>query len=75
MQAYITAIHTWGAQNWWHAMIVNGTVALLGVVLAVWGIKYLPAPVVQDITTALDGVHVVVVGVSDSVVVSGTVVQ
>lgn len=75
MQAYITAIHTWGAQNWWHAMIVNGVGALLGVVLAVWGIKYLPAPVVDDITAALSNTHVVSVGVSDTVIVSGTVVQ
>lgn len=75
MQAYITAIHTWGAQNWWHALIVNVVGVLLGTLLAIFGARYLPVSVVNSITADIDGTHVVTVGVSDSVVVSGTVVQ
>lgn len=58
MQAYITSIHTWGAQNWWHAAIVNGAGVLLGIVLMVFGAKYLPASVQDEIQQGITQSHV-----------------
>lgn len=58
MQAYLTKIHAWGAQNWWHALIVNGAGAVLGVLLLVFGAKYLPAAVVADLTADINSTHV-----------------
>lgn len=69
MQDYIAKLHTWGAQNWWHALIVNGAGVVLGLLLIVFGAKYLPASVQTEIEQGIAQSHV------DALTVSGTTVQ
>lgn len=69
-------IKAWGAESWWHLAIVNVAGAIVGVLLlSPLAVKYLPPQAINAVTTEVASTHVVAVGISDSVVVSGTVVQ
>lgn len=58
MDSLLVKIHTWGAQSWWQALIVNAAGAALGILLLVFGAKYLPASVNADLTADIAATHV-----------------
>lgn len=58
INTYITKINTWGAQSWWQGLLVHLGGAVLGMLLTVYGVKYLPSSVVTDLTTAIAGVQI-----------------
>lgn len=59
LKSYLAKIHDWGAQAWWQGLIVHVGGAIIGMLLTVYGVKYLPANVVTGITQALSGAQII----------------
>lgn len=59
LNTYTAKIHTWGASVWWKGLIVNLGGAVLGMVLTVYGVKYLPSNVVTELTQAISGAQII----------------
>jgi len=53
-----TQIHTWALKSIWNGLAVHVVVAILGVILTAYGVKYLPPQVVSDLSHAIAGIDV-----------------
>lgn len=58
INTYSAKIHDWAAQSVLNGLVVHVAGAILGVILTVYGVKYLPPQVIIDITHAIANVDV-----------------